>query len=60
MVCPSCTHRGPSASFAATGVKTQANPTVTLVRNEPVNTARRTLIEESMGCEDDQAMLQGA
>jgi hypothetical protein len=40
--------------------QTGSNPTVTLVRNDPVNTARRTLIEESMGCEDDQAMLQGA
>jgi hypothetical protein len=39
---------------------TLLHPTVTLVRNDPVNTARRTLIEESMGCEDDQATLQGA
>src|SRR5215212_8185729 len=36
------------------------SPTVTLVRNGPVNTACRTLIEESSGCEDDQAALQGA
>jgi hypothetical protein len=33
---------------------------VTLVRNGPLNTACRTLIEESSGCEDDQAALQGA
>ena len=37
----------------------QASPTVTLVRNDPVNTASRTLIEASMGCKDDQATLQG-
>src|SRR5215207_7978522 len=36
------------------------NPTVTLVRNGPLNTACRTLIEESSGCEDDQAALQAA
>src|SRR5215208_157731 len=36
------------------------SPTVTLVRNGPVNTACRTLIEESSGCEDDQAALQCA
>jgi hypothetical protein len=30
------------------------------VRNDPLNTACRTLIEESMGCEDDQATLQDA
>src|SRR5215207_7232484 len=39
---------------------TMASPTVTLVRNGPLNTACRTLIEESSGCEDDQAALQGA
>src|SRR5215213_3958381 len=39
---------------------TSPNPTVTLVRNGPLNTACRTLIEESSGCEDDQAALQGA
>ena len=39
---------------------TASSPTVTLVRNGPVNTACRTLIEESSGCEDDQAALQGA
>ncbi len=37
-----------------------SSPTVTHVRNDPVNTACRTLIEESMGCEGDQATLQGA
>jgi hypothetical protein len=37
-----------------------SSPTVTLVRNGPLNTACRTLIEESSGCEDDQAALQGA
>ena len=31
-----------------------------LVRNGPVNTACRTLIEESSGCEDEQAAVQGA
>jgi hypothetical protein len=36
------------------------SPTATLVRNDPVNAACCTLIEESMGCEDDQAELQGA
>jgi hypothetical protein len=36
------------------------SPTVTLVRNAPVNAACSTLIEESRGCEDDQAALQGA
>src|SRR5215207_6539264 len=36
------------------------SPTVTLVRNGPLNTACRMLIEESSGCEDDQAALQGA
>jgi hypothetical protein len=30
------------------------------VRNDPVNTACSTLIEDSRGCEDDQAALQGA
>ena len=40
--------------------QTGPSPTVTLVRNDPVNTACRTLIEESIGCEDDQATLQGA
>src|SRR5215216_1075110 len=39
---------------------TSPNPTVTLVRNGPLNAACRTLIEESSGCEDDQAALQGA
>src|SRR5829696_4362706 len=39
---------------------TRSSPTVTLVRNGPLNTACRTLIEESSGCEDDQAALQGA
>src|SRR5215204_1503128 len=38
----------------------RTSPTVTLVRNGPLNTACRTLIEESSGCEDDQAALQGA
>jgi hypothetical protein len=33
---------------------------VTLVRNGPVDTACRTLIEESSGREDDQVSLQGA
>jgi hypothetical protein len=36
------------------------SPTVPPVRNDPLNTARRTLIEESKGCEDHQATLQGA
>jgi hypothetical protein len=40
--------------------RTASSPTVTLVRNGPLNTACRTLIEESSGCEDDQAALQGA
>ena len=40
--------------------QTVSSPTVTLVRNGPVNTACLTLIEESRGCEDDQAALQGA
>src|SRR5215216_2193916 len=40
--------------------QTVSSPTVTLVRNGPLNTACRTLIEESSGCEDDQAALQGA
>jgi hypothetical protein len=40
--------------------QTGSNPTVPLVRNDPVNTAYCTLIEESKGCEDDQAALQGA
>jgi hypothetical protein len=35
-----------------------SNPTVPPVRNDLLNTARPTLIEESMGCEDDQATLQ--
>jgi hypothetical protein len=30
------------------------------VRNDPLNTACRTLIEESMGGKDDHATLQGA
>src|SRR5215217_4057623 len=38
----------------------RTSPTVPLVRNGPLNTACRTLIEESSGCEDDQAALQGA
>ena len=37
-----------------------SSPAVTLIRNGPVNAACRTLIEESRGCEDDQAALQGA
>src|SRR5829696_3493142 len=41
-------------------VRLATSPTVTLVRNGPLNTACRTLIEESSGCEDDQAALQGA
>jgi hypothetical protein len=36
------------------------NPTVPPVRNDPVNTACRTLMEDSRGCEADQAALQGA
>src|SRR5919112_1821069 len=36
------------------------SPTVTPVRNDPLNTACRTLIEESIRCEDDRATLQGA
>src|SRR5215204_4391824 len=46
-------------SSKSTG-STSPSPTVTLVRNGPLNTACRTLIEESSGCEDDQAALQGA
>jgi len=42
------------------GSQTPSNTTVTLVRNGPVNTACRTLIEESSGYEDDQVALQGA
>ena len=36
------------------------SPTVTLVRNGSVNTACRTLVEQSSGYEDDQAALQAA
>src|SRR5215204_233184 len=46
--------------YPRTTFHTASNPTVTLVRNGPLNTACRTLIEESSGCEDDQAALQGA
>src|SRR5215217_4183703 len=46
--------------YPRTTFHTVSNPTVTLVRNGPLNTACRTLIEESSGCEDDQAALQGA
>jgi hypothetical protein len=35
-----------------------SNPTVTPVRNDPVNAACRTLIEVSMGCEEDLAMYK--
>src|SRR5215218_3510665 len=38
----------------------RTSPTVPLVRNGPLNTACLTLSEESSGCEDDQAALQGA
>jgi hypothetical protein len=31
MVCPSCTHREPSASFAVSGVKPQAKSRITIV-----------------------------
>src|SRR5215211_2807788 len=52
---------GASSSIKNAAVaKTVASPTVTLVRNGPLNTACRTLIEESSGCEADQAALQGA
>ncbi|MBA2782599.1 MAG: hypothetical protein M3514_10355 [Actinomycetota bacterium] len=40
-------------------VDNDTSPTVTVVRNDPVNTACRTLIEESRGCEE-RAALQGA
>jgi hypothetical protein len=40
--------------------RTGSTPTVTLVRDAPVNTACRMPIERSMGCEDDQVMLQDA
>jgi hypothetical protein len=36
------------------------SPTVPPVRNDLLNTACCTLIEESRGCEDDQATLQDA
>jgi beta-N-acetylhexosaminidase len=39
---------------------TDPNPTVPPVRNDLLNTACCTLIEESRGCEDDQATLQDA
>src|SRR5215218_66757 len=64
---PSVAHS--SASCSADGQRVpqdipkchcRTSPTVTLVRNGPLNTACRTLIEESSGCEDDQAALQGA
>jgi hypothetical protein len=42
MVCPSCTRREPSASFAASGVKTQAK---SLSRN-------RYLEEEELGASE--------
>jgi hypothetical protein len=41
-------------------LRSSSSPTVTLVRNDPVNTACSTLIKESRVCEDDQAALQGA
>ena len=41
-------------------IRASSNPTVPPVRNDPLNTACRTFIEESMGCEDDQATLQDA
>src|SRR5215203_7484706 len=51
----------PCVTSASCGPRaTVCSPTVTLVRNGPLNTACRTLIEESSGCEDDQAALQGA
>jgi hypothetical protein len=37
-----------------------ASLTVSLLRNYPLHKARNTLVEESTGCEDDQAMFQGA
>jgi hypothetical protein len=40
--------------------QTPSNLTVPPVPNDPLNTTCRALIEESMGCEDDQATLQDA
>jgi hypothetical protein len=47
-----------SRSAACHFHRDSSSPTVPLVRNDPVITACRTLIKESMGCEDDQAALQ--
>jgi hypothetical protein len=38
----------------------KSSTTVLPLRNDLLNTARRTLIEEPMGCKDDQATLQDA
>jgi hypothetical protein len=49
-----------SSSLSLSLTKQALSPTVPVVRNDPLNPARRTLIEESIGCEDDQTTLRGA
>ena len=41
-------------------IRKRLSPTVPPIGSHLLNTARRALIEESMGCEDDQATLQDA